>query len=142
MGRRIAIVPSLIFTSISRCNMKRILMVAVFVLLGCLCLSRPTTSAQSGQDRSPKHLEEMVAMRDGVKLGTNIYLPEGPGPWPVVLQRTPYNKDVLGSSGGVWTSRGYVIVVQDVRGKFKSEGTYRPFQDDVNDGYDTVEWAA
>jgi predicted acyl esterase len=84
----------------------------------------------------------MVPMRDGVKLGTNIYLPDGQGPWPVVLERTPYNKDVLGGSAGVWTGRGYALVIQDVRGKFKSEGAYRPFQDDASDGYDTVEWAA
>jgi len=122
--------------------MKRIATVVSVVVLACLGFSRPAVSGQANQAPSPKHLEQMVPMRDGVKLGTNIYLPEGQGPWPVVLERTPYNKDVLGGSGGVWTGRGYALVIQDVRGKFKSEGGYRPFQDDVNDGFDTVEWAA
>src|SRR5262252_2584607 len=101
--------------------MKRIVTVAATVVLACLGFSRPAASSQANQDRSPKHLEQMVPMRDGVKLGTNIYLPEGQGPWPVVLQRTPYNKDVIGGSGGVWTTHGYAVVIQDVRGKFKSE---------------------
>src|SRR5215813_1829587 len=122
--------------------MKRIAVAVVFFILGCLSLNLQANSLQAAQDRSPKHLEQMVPMRDSVKLGTNIYLPDGQGPWPVAVERTPYNKDVLGGTAGVWTARGYALVIQDVRGKFKSEGGYRPFQDDVNDGYDTVEWAA
>ncbi|HKF54712.1 MAG TPA: CocE/NonD family hydrolase, partial [Blastocatellia bacterium] len=76
--------------------MKRIATVVSVVVLACLGFSRPAVSGQANQAPSPKHLEQMVPMRDGVKLGTNIYLPEGQGPWPVVLERTPYNKDVLG----------------------------------------------
>jgi predicted acyl esterase len=89
--------------------------------------------------------KEMVPMRDGVKLATNVYLPDGDGPWPVVLTRTPYGKD--GRFGGPGESepylkRGYVRIVQDCRGRFASEGEYRAFIDDMDDGYDTVEWAA
>ena len=84
----------------------------------------------------------MVPMRDGVKLSTIIYLPEGSGPWPVVLIRTPYGKQSQTRSNSEWTKNGFALVVQDVRGTFKSEGKYRPFVDDQVDGYDTIEWIA
>lgn len=106
----------------------------------------PASSQQSAQ--ASKQLELMVPMRDGVKLATGIFLPDGPeGPvgkarWPVVLIRTPYGKNTQASSNAAWTARGFVLVVQDCRGKFKSEGEYRPFVDDGMDGYDTVEWIA
>ena len=86
--------------------------------------------------------EEMVAMRDGVKLSTIIYLPEGSGPFPVVLIRTPYGKQSQTRANAEWTRNGFALVVQDVRGTFKSEGKYRPFVDDQLDGYDTIEWLA
>jgi len=87
----------------------------------------------------------MVSMRDGVKLACNIYRPAlngklVEGKFPVILERTPYGKD-----GGEWDTNlfvpaGYVVVRQDVRGRFNSEGTWRFFIDDVNDGYDTAKW--
>lgn len=100
--------------------------------------------ALSGQQvREPvKSSEEMVAMRDGVKLATSVYLPEGDGPWPVILTRTPYNKAGYGQRAARYTSAGYAFVAQDMRGRFKSEGSYEPYQTDMEDGYDTVEWAA
>jgi len=88
-------------------------------------------------------VEHMVPMRDGVKLATNVFLPEGEGPWPMILTRTPYGKD--GRFGNGWqryTSAGYAYAVQDCRGKFRSEGEYRPFEEDGADGFDTVNWAA
>lgn len=89
-----------------------------------------------------KPVEEMVAMRDGVRLSTNIYLPEGKGPFPVVLIRTPYGKLTQAIGFSAWTGRGFALVTQDVRGKGASEGPYRPFMDDPTDGFDTVEWIA
>jgi len=88
--------------------------------------------------------EEMIPMRDGVKLATSIYLPEGDGPWPAVLTRTPYGKDTAmsGRNETPYLKAGFVRVVQDSRGRFKSEGKYRPFEDDIEDGYDTIEWIA
>jgi len=88
--------------------------------------------------------DEMVPMRDGVRLATSIYLPPGTGPWPVVLSRTPYGKDQgePAKSETAYMANGYVRVLQDSRGKFKSEGAYRPFANDVEDGYDTIEWIA
>ncbi len=84
----------------------------------------------------------MVPMRDGIKLATDIYLPDGDGPWPCVLSRTPYNK--LGNMGSArkFVEAGFAFVSQDCRGRFKSEGEYAPFRTCHLDGYDTVEWIA
>ena len=113
--------------------MKRLLLVPIFAALIFAAGVPPETVA-------PR--EEMVPMRDGVKLSTIIYLPEGSGPWPVVLIRTPYGKQTQTRSNAEWTKNGFALVAQDVRGTFKSEGNYRPFVDDQVDGYDTIEWIA
>ena len=92
---------------------------------------------------------EHMATRDGVLLATDIYLPAVPGKYPVILQRTPYGLR-LGhgcferTSGGMayWAEHGYVGVNQDVRGTFRSQGTFRPIVQEQADGYDAVEWAA
>src|SRR5438270_13527866 len=82
-----------------------------------------------------------VPMRDGVKLVADVYLPAGRGPWPVILFRTPYNR--AGGEGAAKPFREhYAVVVQDTRGRFGSGGEFTPFFPEVNDGYDTVEWAA
>ncbi len=108
-----------------------------------IAASGQAASAPSQQSaQASKQLEQMVPMRDGVKLATGIFLPEGNGRWPAVLDRTPYGKNTQATSSALWTARGFVLVVQDCRGKFKSEGEYRPFVDDGTDGYDTVEWIA
>lgn len=86
--------------------------------------------------------QEMVAMRDNVKLATNVFLPEGNGPFPVILSRTPYCKDAKGEGHRLFVKNGYAVVVQDCRGKFRSEGEYRPFLTDREDGFDTVNWIA
>lgn len=98
----------------------------------------------------PALSEEFAVMRDGVKLAANVFKPAGRGPWPVVMSRTPYLKDgretttreQLAQAARRYTDAGYVYVVQDVRGKGRSEGVYAPFENDVADGYDSVEWAA
>jgi uncharacterized protein len=102
------------------------------------------TAALPGQQAPVRtnKLDQMVAMRDGVKLATSIYLPQGQGPWPVVLVRTPYGKDLQATGNALWTNRDYALVVQDCRGTFKSEGEYRPFMTDHVDGFDAIEWVA
>jgi putative CocE/NonD family hydrolase len=90
------------------------------------------------------------AMRDGTVLRADVYLPRGSGPFPGLLERTPYDKDaspeVQVGAPQFFASRGYAVVVQDVRGRFASQGRFVPFQDDgwgpTRDGYDTVEWVA
>lgn len=90
-----------------------------------------------------------MAMRDGTRLYADIYIPDGIGVYPVLLQRTPYNKKVevwpktnFRPSPAVLASHGYVVVIQDTRGRFKSEGEYDPYKQDAEDGYDSVQWAA
>ena len=94
----------------------------------------------------PKWTEMVMSTRDGVKLAANVFLPAGAGPFPVVLSRTPYLKDALGDLSGYtakkYVDAGYAFVMQDVRGKGHSEGFYEAFIPDMEDGYDTVEWAA
>lgn len=81
-----------------------------------------------------------AVMRDGVKLKADVYRPDAPGPFPVLLARTPYGKQNLKSESMV--ERGYIVVVQDVRGRGASEGEFDPFFAEEKDGYDSVEWAA
>ena len=82
-----------------------------------------------------------VKMRDGVSLVADIYRPKAPGKFPVLLTRTPYNRrDAF--TGMYLASHGYVAIQQDTRGRFDSEGEFYPFKNEMNDGYDTIEWAA
>jgi predicted acyl esterase len=86
-------------------------------------------------------------MRDGVKLATDIYLPDGTGPWPAILFRTPYGKSTAQGQAMMANQHGYAFVSQDIRGRFGSEGVdYPVFGHDGwgehQDGYDIVEWVA
>ncbi|HZN60653.1 MAG TPA: CocE/NonD family hydrolase [Planctomycetota bacterium] len=92
---------------------------------------------------APRVEEAHTTVRDGLELATTVYLPAGgEGPWPVVLARTPYNKDGLKGQAGRFVERGYAFVAQDCRGRFQSKGKYDPFRTDHLDGFDTVEWVA
>ena len=90
----------------------------------------------------------MVSMRDGIKLATDLYLPaqDGkalPGPWPTVLERTPYSKHRFYANapdGNDYARHGYVMVVQDVRGKYSSEGVFSSYPQEGPDGLDTFTW--
>lgn len=110
--------------------------------LALLCSALLFVVASSASVAQDNKQEVMVPMRDGVRLATNIYLPEGAGPWPVVLTRTPYNKNGADRSASTYNARGYALVSQDVRGRYASEGVDQPFEVDMPDGYDTVEWIA
>ncbi|AJY77807.1 X-Pro dipeptidyl-peptidase [Paenibacillus beijingensis] len=85
-------------------------------------------------------------MRDGVKLYADIYRPAADGSYPVLLLRTPYNKEdaqTMNFAHPAWYARhGYVVVVQDTRGRWSSEGDFHPYEAEAEDGYDTIEWAA
>jgi uncharacterized protein len=86
-----------------------------------------------------------VKIRDGVVLRADVLLPSGEGRFPVLVYRTPYGKD---RAPAEWTTfnkavaRGYAVVIQDVRGRYESEGDFAPYQNEGRDGYDTIEWAA
>ncbi len=86
-------------------------------------------------------------MRDGTVLRADVWLPAGAGPWPVLLQRTPYRKeDVFGTQYiaalefRAALRRGYAVVVQDTRGRYASDGNFDPFHHEQDDGHDTIAW--
>lgn len=86
-----------------------------------------------------------VPMRDGVVLRADVYHPAGEGRFPVLVFRTPYGKHFAAKSDGVHrkaVERGYVAVLQDVRGRYASDGHFDPYRQEGRDGYDTIEWAA
>jgi putative CocE/NonD family hydrolase len=83
-----------------------------------------------------------ATMRDGVVLHADVYRPDAPCKFPVILERTPYNKDGSLDFGLKAAQRGYVAIIQDVRGRYTSQGEWYPFKFESQDGYDTVEWAA
>lgn len=88
--------------------------------------------------------EALVRCRDGVRLATDVYLPSGPGPFPTILTRTPYDMRAyprnLAATVAQMTERGYAFVAQDVRGKHRSEGELAAFVAELPDAYDTLEW--
>lgn len=101
-----------------------------------------------GQQPTTEARTEMVAMSDQIKLATDIYLPgDGSGKYPVIVARTPYNKSQGKALAAGTRPRGYALVVQDVRGKFKSEGHHAIIfgnegLGEHQDGRDTLEWIA
>ena len=113
---------------------RRISTWAIFILAGSL-------QAQSADLAFLFEAEVKVPMRDGVPLAANVYRPKGEGRYPVVLMRSPYGK--MGADWGDakrYTAAGYAMVVQDCRGRGKSEGLWDPFRYDVEDGVDTQAW--
>lgn len=86
-----------------------------------------------------------VAMRDGVVLRADVWRPAASGPFPVLVYRTPYDKRRAPESYTTFrraVERGYAVVIQDVRGRYASEGEFVPYRQEGRDGYDTIEWAA
>ena len=82
-----------------------------------------------------------IPMRDGVHLGADVYRPVTPGRYPVILQRTCYDRSEFGNRDGqFFAQRGFVYVTQHVRGRGTSEGKFEPEQNEARDGYDTVAW--
>lgn len=89
-------------------------------------------------------LDVRVPMRDGVTLSTNIFRPDASGKFPAIVNRTPYGKVAGGQER--YVRAGYVVLCQDIRGRYGSDGEYTPYTDESNhegeDGYDYVEWTA
>jgi len=86
-----------------------------------------------------------VPMRDGVVLRADILLPNATGRFPTLVYRTPYGKHFAEKDGSTFekaAARGYAVVIQDVRGRYASDGEFLPYQNEGRDGYDTIEWAA
>src|SRR5438270_11510644 len=110
-------------------------------LLSVICAT--LLSAQTYEVKALRDV--MVPARDGVKLGTNVFLPVTggyvSGRIPTIVERTPYNKDsVAGSLIEFYVSHGYAVVIQDVRGRYRSEGRWAGNRDDGPDGSDLLKW--
>lgn len=82
----------------------------------------------------------LVPMRDGVRLAADIYRPAATGQFPVLLSRTPYNKNGQADLARFFAQNGYAVVVMDSRGLFASHGDWHPYTDEAEDGYDTQQW--
>ena len=142
-------------------HLRRATLLAVplaLLLVRAVSAQAPLREAHPGDDFTVR--EEMVPMRDGVKLYTLIITPKGAGPLPILLQRTPY--DASGRSrwstsrlavamGHLMLGGGYIFVVQDLRGRFRSEGDYAMYRvprgaynrtttDETTDAWDTIDW--
>lgn len=125
-------------TPVRRLNALRsciVLLASVFVL----------AVSVRGEVRRSEEGTAAVPMRDGVVLRADILLPRKGGPFPVLVYRTPYGaKNALQEYTTFQHAldRGYAVVVQDVRGRYASDGVFVPYQNEGRDGYDTIEWAA
>ena len=111
------------------------------------CPAYAVDMAQEGKYRVIRERNVMVPMRDGTLLATDVFRPDAPGRFPVLVNRGPYGKDdyVAAPDHSVWffPTHGYVVLSQDCRARFESQGDYyNPLFQEVQDGYDTVEWAA
>lgn len=122
---------------------------AVLMSLATLAQTRADTgiadsfeSARSAQGEYAVWLEKqvMTRMRDGILLASDIYRPDAPGKFPVLLVRTPYNRQGTASVYEMFVRRGYAVVIQDVRGRYGSSGEPALFRNEADDGYDTLEW--
>lgn len=86
-----------------------------------------------------------VPMLDGILLSADVYKPEKRGKYPVLVARTPYNKAGTIFSykevAALFASQGYVVVIQDVRGKYASDGKFLPYFHEALDGHSTISWA-
>lgn len=129
------------------------------LLLLSLCLAQRAQQPPAQQQQPPPPLaippevavqkNVMISMRDGVRLAADVYVPAKQGiavagKYPTILERTPYDKTGRGDirEAIYFAQHGYAVVLNDVRGRFASEGTWRMMLDDGRDGFDTVEWVA
>jgi putative CocE/NonD family hydrolase len=120
-----------------------------FLILACAgCLLLPlsargqTPKVGTSEARFEVAVEKdlLVPVRDGTRLALDLYRPAPPGKYPVLLARTPYNKNGTATEARWFAARGYAVVVNDVRGRYASEGSWRMIVDDPADGYDVAEW--
>jgi uncharacterized protein len=120
-----------------------------FLALLLALVSTPVFSSQEtpspARNTSVRRTEVNVPMRDGVVLRADILLPSAEGEFPALVYRTPYGKQVALQEYKTFekaVARGYAVVVQDVRGRYASDGEFVAYQNEGRDGYDTIEWVA
>jgi putative CocE/NonD family hydrolase len=120
--------------------MKRI--ATLFAAAAWCCFGQSGGSSRIEEIRIERYLA--APMRDGVKLYGDLYRPARQGKFPVLIVRTPYGvqRDGVHQNMIKFAQHGYAVYVQDVRGRYESEGKWDPFRFEANDGHDTIEWAA
>jgi hypothetical protein len=119
-------------------SLRKAILISMLPLLA-LCVWR---RGEAQQSEGPP---AAIPMRDGVVLRADVRLPSGKGPFPVLVYRTPYGEKNAQREYTTFqhaVERGYAVVVQDVRGRYGSDGVFAPYQNEGRDGYDTIEWAA
>ena len=88
--------------------------------------------------------DKSLVLRDGVKLISRIWLPNSNGPWPALLMRQPYGREIAStitySHPEWWASKGYMVIIQDVRGQGSSGGIFQGFKQEANDTSETHAW--
>ncbi len=123
------------------CNAVRKGLAPVLLASGLLCGQLVKPSA-----RPPGSLELLgvpVPMRDGVHLAADVFLPRATGRWPTVLFRTPYNRKGPPSRNyRGFLRHGYAVVIEDVRGRYASQGVFGTIEQEGPDGNDTINWVA
>jgi predicted acyl esterase len=134
-------------TSRSYVDRRTVLRIATFV--GFLAVAPAVLADDVKAVPKPvfKKTEYMAPMEDGTELATDVYLPDGPGPFPVLLMRTPYSKVSGSGAAQGFCKHGYAVVIQDLRGRFKSKGHHAIiFHNDGwskrHDGHDAIKWIA
>jgi putative CocE/NonD family hydrolase len=111
------------------------------LLLFAVSIAWPVAAATPA--RTLSQFNVVVRMRDGVRLSANVFRPDENGRRPAILLRTPYNKgDALTASYQSFVNHGYAVVVEDVRGRYKSGGVFEPIDQEIDDGDDTLNWIA
>ena len=109
----------------------------LFLIAACVSL------ASAAQKPIVKQMSVPVPMRDGVRLSSNLFLPSEHGTFPCILVRTPYGKGLdITPHYQAFVERGYAVLVQDVRGRYDSEGAFQPLTQEPADGDDTISWIA
>jgi len=119
-----------------------------FVSLVFVLAASPFVAPQDSQTPAAQSVVERnvaVPMRDGVVLRADVLRPAESGKFPVLVYRTPYGKDAAQEEYTTFrhaVERGYAVVIEDVRGRYHSDGEFRPYENEGRDGYDTIEWTA
>jgi uncharacterized protein len=118
-----------------------------FFIFGLIALPLAAPAAIEKTNKTTPSVSQYnvrMQMRDGVRLTANVFRPGGTGRYPAILLRTPYGKgDAITAAYQSFVNRGYAVVVQDVRGRYRSGGTFEPVHNqEIDDGDDTLNWIA
>ena len=124
-----------------------VVVLAMMVNLSGSAQAQPAVSHRPAEYGVAVEKNLMIPVRDGIRLAVDVYRParEGkpvPGRFPALLTRTPYDKGGSAGEGNYYAERGYVVVANDTRGRYASEGIWHGLANDPEDGYDIVEWIA